>query len=360
MRLLILICMLLQLPALAQTEFQKLSFDEALAAAKAENKLVFVDCYTTWCGPCKLMAERILPLPEVGDYLNARFVCLQIDMEKGEGPELAKEYGVDAFPTFLVVNPDGTLKNRVVGASQSPREFVYKMKMAAGENPTERLDSMYAAGNRMGSFMVAYLQALDAAGKTEQANRVMAELMPSLNDSQKAFSSYWFIYESPTLSPAGSENEEYFLAHLDAFRKGNGPAAVDRKAYGIYETRIEDIIRGRNKTATAADVEALGQAIDAAQLPGDDYLKECVALALGVKRGDAGMAFDAFMKMFPDLDEKKIAYLYFTPLYALKGKWTAEQKEALTELSLKLSERVENVTLKDGLKNFAESEIPKL
>ena len=156
------ICMLLQLPALAQTEFQKLSFDEALAAAKVENKLVFVDCYTTWCGPCKLMAERILPLPEVGDYLNARFVCLQIDMEKGEGPELAKEYGVDAFPTFLVVNPDGTLKNRVVGASQSPREFVYKMKMAAGENPTERLDSMYAAGNRMGSFMVAYLQALDA------------------------------------------------------------------------------------------------------------------------------------------------------------------------------------------------------
>lgn len=360
MRLLILICMLLQLPALAQTEFQKLSFDEALAAAKAENKLVFVDCYTTWCGPCKLMAERILPLPEVGDYLNARFVCLQIDMEKGEGPELAKEYGVDAFPTFLVVNPDGTLKNRVVGASQSPREFVYKMKMAAGENPTERLDSMYAAGNRMGSFMVAYLQALDAAGKTEQANRVMAELMPSLNDSQKAFSSYWFIYESPTLSPAGSENEEYFLAHLDAFRKGNGPAAVDRKAYGIYETRIEDIIRGRNKTATAADVEALGQAIDAAQLPGDDYLKDCVALALGVKRGDADMAFDAFMKMFPDLDEKKIAYLYFSPLYVLKGKWTVEQKEALTELSLKLSDRVTNLTLKDGLKNFADSEIPKL
>ena len=360
MRLLIVICMLLQLPAFAQTEFQKLSFDEALAAAKAEDKLVFVDCYTTWCGPCKLMAERILPLPEVGDYLNTRFVCLQIDMEKGEGPELAKEYGVDAFPTFLVVNPDGTLKNRVVGASQDPTEFVYKMKMAAGENPTERLDSLYAAGNRMGSFMLAYLEALDAAGKTEQARKIMGEIMPSLSDGQKAFSSYWFIYESPTLSPAGSENEEYFLAHLDAFRKGNGPAVVDRKAYGIYETRIEDIIRGRNKTATAADVEALARAIEAARLPDGAYLEDCATLALGVKRGDADMAFAAFMKMFPGLDEKKIAYLYFTPLYALKGKWTAEQKKALTELSLKLSERVENVTLKDGLKNFADSEIPKL
>lgn len=353
-------CMMLGVMVFAQTNFQELSFKDALAKAKAENKLVFVDCYTTWCGPCKIMTERILPLLKVGDYLNARFVCLQIDMEKGEGPELAREYGVDAYPTFLVVLPDGGLKGRVVGASQNEREFIYKVKMAAGENPTERLDSMYAAGNRMGSFMLAYLKALDAAGKTERAQEIMEEIMPSLSDGQKAFSSYWFIYESPTLTPAGSENEAYFLGHLDAFRKGNGPAVVNRRAYGILETRVEDIVRGRDRTATLADVEKLGDLIDAANLPEGEYLKDCVTLAKGMKSGNEDVAFAAFMKLFPNLDEKKIAYLYFTPLYALKGKWTKEQKGTLKALSMRLSERVENLTLKEGLKNFADSEISKL
>ena len=353
-------CMALGVMAFAQTNFQKLGFKEALEKAKAENKLVFVDCFTSWCGPCKMMAERILPLQEVGDYLNARFVCLQIDMEKGEGLELAKEYGVDVYPTFLVVNADGTLKGRMTGATQTGQEFVYRVKMAVGENPTERLDSLYAAGNRLTSFMVAYLQALDAAGKTEQARRVMAELLPTLNDSQKAYQSYWFIYDSPTLSPAGSENEAYLLSHVDAFRKGTGEAVVNRKVYTILETRLEDFVRGRNKTATLADVQSLGRALEAVKLPDSQYLTDLAALAEGMKSRDADKAFAAFMKIFPTLDEKKVAYLYFQPLVTLKGKWSAEQRKALATLTMELSNRVTSVALKDGLKHFAEGVVPTL
>lgn len=84
----------------AQTDFQDLSLDKALEKAKVENKLVFMDCYTSWCGPCKMMAEKILPLKEVGEYMNGRFVCIKVDMEKGEGPKLAQKYQVSAYPTF--------------------------------------------------------------------------------------------------------------------------------------------------------------------------------------------------------------------------------------------------------------------
>ena len=71
--------------------------------------MVLVDCYTSWCGPCKIMASKILPQKEVGDFLNERFVCVKYDMEKGEGPEIAKKYGVEAYPTFLLLRADGTL-----------------------------------------------------------------------------------------------------------------------------------------------------------------------------------------------------------------------------------------------------------
>lgn len=354
------VCVAMGGMAFAQTNFQKLSFREALEKAKAEGKMVFVDCYTTWCGPCKMMAEEVLPLPEVGEYLNARFVCLQIDMERGEGPDLAKEYAVDAYPTFLLVNADGTLKNRHVGAVPSGADFVARVKMLAGESPTARMDSLYAGGLRMTSFLLSYLQVLDAAGNTEQAQRVVAELMPTLNDALKTYQAYWFIYESSTLTPAGSENEAYLLSHVDAFRKGVGEAAVNRRVYGILENRLEDIVRGRNRAATLEDVRSIERTLDSVALPDAQYLADLAALAEGMKALDADKTFAAVTKLFPTLDEKKLAYLYFQPLVALRGKWSAEQREALTTLTTELSERVTDTALKDSLKRFAESVLPEL
>ena len=98
------------------TDFRDLAYADALAVAKAEGKLLFVDCYTAWCGPCRQMAEKVFPQKEAGDYFNPRFVCVKYDMEKGEGGELAKQWEVRAFPTFLIIRPDGTIQHRLVGA----------------------------------------------------------------------------------------------------------------------------------------------------------------------------------------------------------------------------------------------------
>ena len=82
---LLLSCIFVMTSMSAQTSFQELTLEKALEQAKVENKYVFIDCYTSWCGPCKMMAEKILPLKEVGEYMNGKFVCVKFDMEKGEG-----------------------------------------------------------------------------------------------------------------------------------------------------------------------------------------------------------------------------------------------------------------------------------
>lgn len=69
--------------------FQAKNLDEAKKLAKQENKLIFVDLYTTWCGPCKLMKKNTFPNPELGELFNKNFISLYIDAEK-EGTELAK------------------------------------------------------------------------------------------------------------------------------------------------------------------------------------------------------------------------------------------------------------------------------
>ena len=70
------------LTALAQTNFRSISFDEALKAAKKEKKLVFIDFYTDWCGPCKKMARDVFPQTMVGDFMNAKFVNLKLNAEQ--------------------------------------------------------------------------------------------------------------------------------------------------------------------------------------------------------------------------------------------------------------------------------------
>jgi len=91
---------------------------ELMAEAKKENKPIFVDAYASWCGPCRYMAANIFTDKEVGEYYNKHFVCYKFDMEKGEGPNFARQNKVEAYPTLFYFDKSGTMKNRVLGLQQ--------------------------------------------------------------------------------------------------------------------------------------------------------------------------------------------------------------------------------------------------
>ena len=113
---------MLQVGAFAQTNFEELTLAKALEKAKAENKLVFVDTYTSWCMPCKYMANTIFPKPEMGEYLNPRFICVKYNTEEGEGAEIMKRYEISAFPTFLILNTEA--RPRGILSNEWPRDWM--------------------------------------------------------------------------------------------------------------------------------------------------------------------------------------------------------------------------------------------
>lgn len=117
------------LGASAQTIFTKGSFSEALAEAGKAKKMLFVDVYTTWCGPCKFMTAKIFPNKEVGNLLNDKFVSLALDAEKdGDGKSVAKKYKVTGYPTMLILNAKGEEITRIVGSDPTPKEFIDRVK----------------------------------------------------------------------------------------------------------------------------------------------------------------------------------------------------------------------------------------
>lgn len=69
-------------------KFENGSWKEVLEKAKQSNKPIFVDVYTSWCGPCKKMSKEIFVLPEVGKTYNSNLICYGIDAEKGYGIEI--------------------------------------------------------------------------------------------------------------------------------------------------------------------------------------------------------------------------------------------------------------------------------
>lgn len=99
------------------------TFAEAQAKAKKENKLIFMDAYTTWCGPCRAMSANVFTDPSVAEYYNAHFINLKVDMERGEGPTLGRRYSVMGYPTLLYINSEGEVKNRVMGG-KSASDFI--------------------------------------------------------------------------------------------------------------------------------------------------------------------------------------------------------------------------------------------
>lgn len=103
--------------------FEHGTWKEIIEKAKQNNKSIFIDVYTSWCGPCKKMSKDIFPLTEVGKVYNENFICYQLDGEKGDGIQIVNKYGVRVYPTYLFIKADGTLYYKASG-TMSAKDFI--------------------------------------------------------------------------------------------------------------------------------------------------------------------------------------------------------------------------------------------
>lgn len=214
------------LTALAQTNFRHISFDEAVAAAKQENKLVFIDFYTDWCGPCKKMARDVFPQKKVGDFLNEKFVCVKLNAEK-EGKEQAARFRVKAYPTFLVLNTKEEIQLEMKGAMLAD-SFI--AKLAAGLNPEmspARMEARYQSGERTPELVNNYALHIMEQGKEEEGFRIINDYYASLTDEQRVAAPNVFLFTRYTLD-INDAKARFMVAHRDEFDASVRGAVMER------------------------------------------------------------------------------------------------------------------------------------
>ena len=102
------------------TPFENSSLQTLLAKSENSDKLIFIDCYTTWCGPCKKMSNTVFKDLEVIQYLKSKFWSLKIDLEEeGDGRLIYEKYKIRTFPTFLILDTKGNELGRFTGGCSS-------------------------------------------------------------------------------------------------------------------------------------------------------------------------------------------------------------------------------------------------
>lgn len=170
---------------------EDMKWADILAKAKAEKKLVFVDAYTVWCGPCKQMAKNIFPVKEVGEVFNTHFVNAKIDMEKGEGVDIAKQYTITAYPTYLFINGDGELVHRGLGSMPADKFIEVANAAKDPEKQFYTLKKKFEAGEKDPTFLkklsFASLEAQQDGLASETSAAYLATQKDWLTDDNMAF-----------------------------------------------------------------------------------------------------------------------------------------------------------------------------
>ena len=253
----------------AQTDFRHLSLDEAAKAAKAENKLIFIDVYTSWCGPCKMMANQTFPQKKVGDFMNKTFVCVKFDAEKEDGPEVAKLYGVKAYPTFIIATSDKKEINRVLGYYEADKWIEKMLQVSQPENSPERLRERYAKGERTPEVVkgmafiidddVRYMyQSNERDSLVNLRDNIVNTYFESLDDNAKlnARNSFIFQYYADDIN---SRLFEFMVANRSKFA-AEQKHVVDSVIGEVYDTMVKDYL-GMKIKYDATKYEALKKAI---------------------------------------------------------------------------------------------------
>lgn len=146
------------------------AWDQVVRKAVEQKKTIFVDCYTSWCGPCKILAKQVFPLREVGDFFNSNFISVKYDMEKTEGLAFNKMYKeeVKNYPTMLVIDPvSGKILHKFVGR-RSPEELIFEAKQGLRKRGETSLEKRYKVGERDFPFIKDYILSLSLSGQKER------------------------------------------------------------------------------------------------------------------------------------------------------------------------------------------------
>jgi len=206
-------------------------FENVLKLAQQEQRMIFIDCYAVWCGPCKFMEREIFTDEAVGEFFNRNFINIKYDMEKPYGIRIKDKYQVKGYPTYLFLDPGGELIHRGIGATRDAASFIEIGKVAlSGVGSFKAISEKVRKGDRTAATLLEYLNLNFRAPETEQ---LITEHFSLITDDEKFSKESWDLVNAH-LNNVESVPFRFFLQHRNRFAEIYGTKAVEDKLYNTF------------------------------------------------------------------------------------------------------------------------------
>jgi thiol-disulfide isomerase/thioredoxin len=250
--------------------FDSLTLNEALRQAKATKKLVFVDCFTTWCAPCIYMTKEVFSQKEAGDFFNKHFINVMFDMEQEKGMEINRKYTVTNYPTYLILTPEGDEQYRLIGRDDLPRFIERISRGLDAKNALPVLEKEYAAGNMARTRMIDYFLALDDAYQHQTLQALFKEQAGKMSLEEKSALAFWPVFSNPRANPYTMESVQFVFDHLEAFLRQAGDKSVNDYLSNGYNALLTRCLTNKMPEEDVAGVvAAIREQLTARAIPGD-------------------------------------------------------------------------------------------
>lgn len=202
---------------------------DALTRAARERKMIFMDCYTSWCGPCKFLARYVFTKNIVDDFYNKNFINVSFDMETPEGRIIAAKYGIKAYPTLLFLNSKGELEHMSVGAMGALS--LVQLGKAAQDSTTnmKMLRSKIVHGKYNVELLSTYLSQFPYA---PEKNELLNGYFKHKSAKERLSAESWNLFNA-YMDDVESPQFKFFMEHLAEYEKTVGKKAVQNKLEGL-------------------------------------------------------------------------------------------------------------------------------
>jgi len=307
--------------------FEDLTLDQAIAKAKAENKLVFIDSYTDWCAPCKMMVKDVFPMKEMGDYFNPKFISIKSNAEKGEdGPAVRAKFGIKAYPTFVILDGDGNLIHMFAGGVLG-LAFIDKVKESF--NPDKafgNLQKRYNSGERDKKLVANYIQALMGTYTTD-VTKMIDEFTASLSEKELICDECLFIFDD--LARLESPRGKFLIENIEKFRNVIGREKIDNVVKKKFSAYYGGVL-GKQRALNAAEIEQTNKQLAPLNLKNAEILPLYQAALSSMLSKQGG---DEMMKLIkstaPKVEKNEMLIFFYFTIPAISELWSKEQIDEL-------------------------------
>ena len=182
-----------------------------------------------------------------------------MNLGEGEGPKVARRYGVNVPNVMLVLDKEGNVRHVVSNVMNG--NFMERVQETFDDNKASGvLEARYVRGERSPEFMLKYITALGKIANSSKMALVAVELFASLNDEQRTSPEFWMLY-NPQFSRISSEMKNYLFSHLQEFREKIGTEKVDQTVVNQIYSDLSSVLYTQESRYTVDDINNIIQFI---------------------------------------------------------------------------------------------------